>query len=183
MKKSFLGYTTAFLFLLSACSDPSNDQQGKHEAHNHAAKEDKTENSLSKEIQINDAQLDAIYVQYLILTEALVDNDLKKAKIAANTIEAGAASLKNGASIKFSTAKITDATTINDGREAYSVLSNELVSMIKKTGMKNGEIFVGYCPMARDNQGGYWLSNNKSIQNPYYGESMLTCGEVKETIL
>ena len=37
--------------------------------------------------------------------------------------------------------------------------------------------------MAFDNQGAYWLSNAKQIRNPYFGEKMLTCGEVKEKLL
>jgi hypothetical protein len=27
-----------------------------------------------------------------------------------------------------------------------------------------------------------WLSDQKEIANPYYGNSMLTCGSVKETL-
>jgi len=36
--------------------------------------------------------------------------------------------------------------------------------------------------MALNDKGGYWLSNEKAIKNPYYGESMMACGEIKETI-
>jgi len=183
MKNPFFlnSMTAVILFLVSACSN-SNDQQDINEEHNHP-KQEATESNVSQEIRINDPELNAVYQQYLILTEALVDSDLTKAKIAAHTIEAGAESLKNGGIIKSTASKITTASTIDDGRDAYTVLSNELISMVKKSGMEAGEIYVGYCPMAQNNQGGYWLSNKKSIQNPYYGESMLTCGEVKETIL
>jgi len=183
MKNPFFlnSMTVVVLFLVSACSNP-NDQQNMNKEYNHAIQE-VTEVNVSQEKQVNDPELNAVYQQYLILTEALVDSDLTKAKIAAHTIEAGAASLKNGEIIKSTASKISSAGTIDDGRNAYAVLSNELISLIKKSGMKTGEIYVDYCPMAQNNQGGYWLSNKKSIQNPYYGESMLTCGEVKEAIL
>jgi Cu(I)/Ag(I) efflux system membrane fusion protein len=36
--------------------------------------------------------------------------------------------------------------------------------------------------MADNNKGAYWLSKSKEVQNPYYGQGMLTCGEVKRTI-
>jgi Cu(I)/Ag(I) efflux system membrane fusion protein len=36
--------------------------------------------------------------------------------------------------------------------------------------------------MADDNKGADWLSTEESIKNPYYGQSMLTCGEVTDTI-
>jgi Cu(I)/Ag(I) efflux system membrane fusion protein len=36
--------------------------------------------------------------------------------------------------------------------------------------------------MTAEDQGGYWLSEFEEIRNPYFGEAMLTCGEVRETI-
>ncbi|RYF87461.1 MAG: DUF3347 domain-containing protein, partial [Chitinophagaceae bacterium] len=38
-------------------------------------------------------------------------------------------------------------------------------------------IYLQYCPMKKAS----WLSSEKQIRNPYYGSSMLTCGEVTET--
>jgi Cu(I)/Ag(I) efflux system membrane fusion protein len=35
--------------------------------------------------------------------------------------------------------------------------------------------------MAFNNKGAYWLSETKEITNPYFGASMLACGEVKQT--
>jgi len=36
--------------------------------------------------------------------------------------------------------------------------------------------------MADNNNGAFWLSLEKEIRNPYYGEAMLKCGEVSQTI-
>jgi len=36
--------------------------------------------------------------------------------------------------------------------------------------------------MAMNDKGASWLSASKQIKNPYFGEKMMTCGEVKETI-
>lgn len=33
-----------------------------------------------------------------------------------------------------------------------------------------------------NDKGAYWINGDKSIRNPYFGEKMMTCGEVKETI-
>ena len=33
--------------------------------------------------------------------------------------------------------------------------------------------------MAFDNKGAYWLSNTQDIYNPYFGEEMRYCGEIK----
>jgi len=61
-------------------------------------------------------------------------------------------------------------------------LSNELIALIKKEGMKSGELYVDFCPMALNDAGANWISNHKEISNPYFGKKMLDCGEVKETI-
>jgi Cu(I)/Ag(I) efflux system membrane fusion protein len=42
----------------------------------------------------------------------------------------------------------------------------------------DGTIYVQHCPMADNNKGADWLSKEKEIKNPYFGNSMLTCGEV-----
>jgi len=42
-------------------------------------------------------------------------------------------------------------------------------------------VYLEYCPMADDNNGGFWLSYDKKINNPYFGKAMSTCGEVTET--
>jgi hypothetical protein len=55
-------------------------------------------------------------------------------------------------------------------------------SLVKASKLSMGSIYVEYCPMANDNEGAYWLSNEKQIKNPYFGDAMLKCGSVKETI-
>jgi Cu(I)/Ag(I) efflux system membrane fusion protein len=36
--------------------------------------------------------------------------------------------------------------------------------------------------MAFDNAGATWLQDSEEIANPYFGEMMLGCGEIQETI-
>jgi hypothetical protein len=57
-----------------------------------------------------------------------------------------------------------------------------LITLFKKAEITSGSMFVQYCPMANEGEGGYWLSSETEIRNPYYGDEMLNCGEVKETI-
>lgn len=38
------------------------------------------------------------------------------------------------------------------------------------------------CPMFEGDKGGSWLSISKDIKNPYFGDMMLSCGEVKKEI-
>jgi len=51
-----------------------------------------------------------------------------------------------------------------------------------KGAVKSGEVYKQYCPMAFDGKGAFWLSSSEEIRNPYYGDKMLKCGRVEETI-
>ena len=57
-----------------------------------------------------------------------------------------------------------------------------MATLVKGADISMGELYLEYCPMANGNTGGYWLSNEKEIRNPYFGDKMLKCGSVKETI-
>ena len=43
-------------------------------------------------------------------------------------------------------------------------------------------LYKQYCPMAFNDQGAYWLSKEEEVFNPYFGDLMLHCGYVQETI-
>ncbi|HEY1025575.1 MAG TPA: hypothetical protein VGE26_10450, partial [Sphingobacteriaceae bacterium] len=61
-------------------------------------------------------------------------------------------------------------------------LTSEVEKLIKASKIKSGTVYKQYCPMAYDGNGAYWLANESDIRNPYYGDEMLECGEVKEEI-
>lgn len=67
-------------------------------------------------------------------------------------------------------------------RQEFQLISDMLYDMIKVTGLKHHTVYRQFCPMAFDDKGAYWLSDQEEIANPYYGKKMLNCGEVKETI-
>ena len=53
---------------------------------------------------------------------------------------------------------------------------------IKNFGLKQGNLFAIFCPMAFEGKGAYWISDSKTVQNPYFGSKMPACGEVKEEL-
>ena len=53
---------------------------------------------------------------------------------------------------------------------------------IKAFGLSGETAYYDYCPMAFNNKGGYWLAKEDKIQNPYFGDKMLTCGSVEEKL-
>jgi Cu(I)/Ag(I) efflux system membrane fusion protein len=61
------------------------------------------------------------------------------------------------------------------------MLSSNLTNAIEVFGI-NEKVYHQFCPMANDNNGAYWLSKEKKVINPYFGNAMLTCGDVKQVI-
>ncbi len=68
-----------------------------------------------------------------------------------------------------------------DKRLNFVFLSTVMVKSVKALGY-NKPLYVDYCPMANKNKGAYWLSQIKEIQNPYLGQKMPHCGEIKKEL-
>ncbi len=70
-----------------------------------------------------------------------------------------------------------------DKQRAYFVSLNEyLVAVTSELKVSNNPVYVQKCPMANSNKGAIWLSAEGEIRNPYFGDAMLSCGEVIEVI-
>ncbi len=175
----------AGITLFAACGNTQKPAAADpHAGHNHAPGEGHdhgTEKSVAA-VSIKDDKLNAVYQHYIHLTTALVKGDMAEAKIAASAIELGGKALSNGNTLTALATKIAAATDLEVQRTVFSDLSNDFIARVKAAGLNSGEVYVEYCPMALNDKGASWLSNQKDIKNPYFGDSMLTCGEVKETI-
>lgn len=173
----------AAVLILSACGGNETKEVG-HESHNtsESPTEQSTNPSAGSAVALKDQDLNAVYQHYIHLSTALTNGDMNEAKVASNAIEAGAKEVDGGASIATSAAKITAASDIEVQRAAFDKLSKDMIAQVKKSGVATGEVYVEYCPMAFNDKGASWLSSSKEIRNPYFGDKMLTCGEVTETI-
>ena len=83
--------------------------------------------------------------------------------------------------LKSSTKSIAEASDIKEQRNHFKHLSSHLGSAIQLFGV-NEKVYNQFCPMADNNKGAYWLSKEEKVLNPYFGDAMLTCGEVKQVI-
>lgn len=63
-------------------------------------------------------------------------------------------------------------------REHFAGLSDLMISLAKEIKLSSEPVYIDYCPMKKS----YWLSAEAAIKNPYYGNSMLTCGKVTGTL-
>ncbi|MDH3698478.1 MAG: efflux RND transporter periplasmic adaptor subunit [Flavobacteriaceae bacterium] len=150
---------------------------------------------------ISDSRMAKIKVQfghildaYIMLTDALVASNAKKASAQAKALslqlEKMDVSIISDREIIDPWSKIykelvqyTDdiqgTADLLTQRQHFKPLSNLLISGVELIGTDKIYYSV-YCPMADNNNGAYWISSKDEVLNPYYGSSMLKCGAVKE---
>ena len=136
--------------------------------------------------------LNKVVVIYLELKDALVQGNEDKAitfskefyaelrQVEAEQLEGEARAFwqEKQESLLQHSAMNTSKENLQELRENFVFLSGEMIKIVSTFGVGNGQIFVDYCPMANSDAGAYWLSEIREIRNPYYGEAMLTCGEI-----
>lgn len=90
---------------------------------------------------------------------------------------------KNLQLLKTHSMKIVNTNDLSNQRKAFSHISDILTIVLKAYGSTNNEMyFVLHCPMVYDNDGANWISFDNFVKNPYFGEKMLKCGYITDTI-
>ncbi|WP_026914528.1 efflux RND transporter periplasmic adaptor subunit [Christiangramia portivictoriae] len=74
--------------------------------------------------------------------------------------------------------KISENRNLESQRENFRILSQQMIAIAGNMDNLDKTIYVQHCPMANNNRGADWLSLSSEVKNPYYGNAMLTCGEV-----
>jgi hypothetical protein len=148
--------------------------------HDHAKQGDqKKEENM---VMFKDAKIGKAYEHYLHLKDALVASKADEAKKGANELQIALKDVNGAATAIEAASKIANLSDLTAQRNMFSTLSNEMATLVKGGKLSMGMLYLEYCPMANNNSGAYWLSNEKEIKNPYFGDKMLKCGSVKEMI-
>lgn len=142
----------------------------------------KVKEDTSVSVQLKDASVQAIYNGYLSLKNALVSTKFEEAKKAAAALKTNLDGYKGCENTALTAEKIASAKDIAAQRKDFTALSSDLIALFKHADLEKGTIYVQHCPMANKGDGGDWLASEKKIQNPYYGDEMMTCGAVLEEI-
>lgn len=129
-----------------------------------------------------DAKLGTAYEHYIHVKNALVASKTDEAKKGASELQKVLKDVNNSAAALEAAAKLANSSELDEQRKVFSTLSNEMATLVKGEKLSMGMLYLEYCPMANSNKGAYWLSNEKEIKNPYFGDKMLKCGSVKEII-
>jgi Cu(I)/Ag(I) efflux system membrane fusion protein len=197
---SILSFVVAFIFL-TACSG---GEKHEHDANTmnddgHASGSDAPQKASTPQFQVDQKfqeQLAGMFASYIEIKDALVASDAGKVKSEASQAKESLAKvdmkLLSGAAhndwmnwvkpIENSLTEIETASDIEEQRKSFSTLSDNVYKSVKAFGLGGSEAFYEYCPMAFNNEGAYWLSDNDQVRNPYFGDKMLKCGVVKERL-
>jgi len=76
-----------------------------------------------------------------------------------------------------------NSSTLEQARQPFYHLSKAIIELHDKFGHTGDlDYFLTFCPMARNNQGAYWLQTVDIVNNSFYGAAMLRCGSIKDTL-
>lgn len=194
MKHLFLGLIASSILALTACNGNTEKKAASTEQTSAPVTETiPSDNSTENAEQGNFSEL---FSHYQHLTFALSsDNDKEAANASKGMLEVLSKIKSDGfsaedkttyediaADIKEHAEHISDNVgNIAHQREHLVMLSKDFYDIAKTFGTDK-PLYKVFCPMYDDNKGAYWLSDSKEIKNPYYGEDMLTCGEVQEEL-
>lgn len=118
---------------------------------------------------------------YLALKDALVASDTKNAQDKAIELLELVDAIKMP-DVQQRVKEMAAATDLAVQRTYFDSLSIALYELVKEQPNVEQTLYKQYCPMAFDNRGAFWLSANREIKNPYFGDEMLKCGRVEEEI-
>lgn len=119
---------------------------------------------------------------YQPVYKALVNDDLSSAQKASNDWVAAAKNHSLNQVERFGHG-IMHAKSLDEARGSFKHISDTLIQAAKKINPNNESLYVVHCPMAFNNTGADWIQWNDNVLNPYFGDAMLTCGSVTETVV
>lgn len=199
MKLNLIGMSTAVLLfsVVVGCGDKKHGDAHNHEEHATSNNEEIV--ATEAQFQVDETfqkQLSEVFDQYIKLKEAFVESEVELVKKETTALSQAVAKvdmkLLTGAAhndwmtflspIQKSLNEIQASMDLEEQRRSFSTLSDNLYKSIRAFGLGGKEAYYEYCPMAFNNEGAYWLSDQEKIRNPYFGDKMLTCGMVKEKL-
>jgi membrane fusion protein, copper/silver efflux system len=136
-----------------------------------------------------------VVVAYLELQQALSRDDLSGAKkasasLAKHTAEVRIARPRAASETWLALARqlgqhgqhISQADSLESARGEFEALSAQLMALLRRFGNPlDRELSIAVCPMAAG-RGATWIQDGMQVENPYFGQVMRDCGEIRESV-
>tara|TARA_Y100000815_G_scaffold46663_1_gene38286 strand:- start:364 stop:915 length:552 start_codon:yes stop_codon:yes gene_type:complete len=182
MKKiAFIGLSV----LVLACGEKKSNTDNEEvvtidtEARIEGAKEEHF--SAARTATFNDSLVADVYDNYNELKTALVNTDAGAAKSTAANLKTALEEIDGNDALKEQVSTLSNTGDIEQQRELFSQVTAGIKALVEGK-IEQGTLYYEYCPMAFNGKGAYWISNDKKIYNPYFGDKMLNCGTVDAEI-
>ncbi|MCL6266368.1 DUF3347 domain-containing protein [Flagellimonas myxillae] len=144
---------------------------------NTSTSDSNTETTKIVGLSFSDDNVSKQFQHYIHVKTALVNSNAEEAQSGAKMLMENT----DDAALKGLLSKISETGDIEAQRTVFSNVTEKMTAIVGAS-ISSGEVYQQFCPMAFNNQGGYWLSTEEEIRNPYFGDKMLKCGKVTETI-
>ena len=166
------------LIVTASCKENKNRQDAKMDTPEEVEQQKEQAPDIA-DASFVDGMMGKAWHNYLQVRTALVNSDAEGVQTAAdNLAESFGEEREQLKSLAMQMVKVGD---IEMQRKLFSDFGKEIEPLFKE-GLAEGTIYKQFCPMAFNNTGGYWFSDVDEIRNPYFGDRMLKCGKVTETI-
>lgn len=169
MRKFFFLSTIALAALVLSCNQKTESKDNSK----HILK-------IAEVVFNKGTDLTKLFTAYEKVSEALVNTDYEAAKKASEDMLKkmdGSNDVLWG-EVKPVVKQMASSFDVEELRKYFYNLNMLLETPLRES-LVSGEIYMQYCPMAFDDTGAYWFATDKTIMNPYFGDVMLHCGEVK----
>ena len=127
--------------------------------------------------------IEKLVLTYLEIKDALVNTDPEKAAFEAEELLFNLENNETEVLKKLlkEVRLISKEKEVEIQRIYFEGLSNNIYTLAKQSNIEM-DLYQQYCPMAFDNTGAYWISDDEKVYNPYFGDKMLRCGKVTEVL-
>ena len=194
-----LAMSLTLVALIASCGGKKTEATEQHE---HMAATE-TPEVLTTEVKVFEnvdasvkTQINGLLTNYFEVNKALIEDNNDGAKSAAKTFADNLAKFDMSklvgeqmdfyhiqlAKISSSLKSISESVDIEESRTQLSTVSEGMYALVKAYHSNEAELYYQFCPMAKNNEGAYWISDTKEVINPYMGQRMLNCGMTKEKL-
>ena len=188
-----VGFVIYWAFLRSKRSNNDGPKQAAITLKKHSTEfNNSIDNVMASYIEIKNAFIDADTTRVKQHTTNFISllDKIPLAELQKDTAGIYETAQANINDIKANAESLQRQSDITEMRKDFSMVTEMMYpSFFRTINYEGNDLYLLHCPMAFEDNGANWISNNTEILNPYLGKShpkykatMLHCGEVKDSI-
>lgn len=158
-----------------------NEMHTDHDGEMSATNANLDDGAVVADVSFSNESLDPVFNHYMHIKTALVNSNPEEAQSGAEMLTQALNNVEGNGEAISAAREIAQTDNLNDQRTSFVNLTQGVETLVSGS-VTTGEIYKQYCPMAFDGQGAAWLSASQEVRNPYFGDKMLKCGSVRDTI-